>query len=362
MNDILRLARPDILALEPYQHAAWAPSLERLHANEMPWRAAGDQTAAGLNRYPQPQPAELIRHLATLYSVAPQNVLAGRGSDEAIDLLVRAFCRAGHDSIVICPPTFGMYKVTARIQGAGVIEVPLIRDRGFALDTDGVLAACRAGVKIVFLCSPNNPTGALLDPDAIERVCTELDGRAIVAVDEAYVEFARAPSFTARLTRYSNLVVLRTLSKAYALAGARCGALIAHPEIVRLLSRVITPYALPTQTIEAVLALTNADHQAQAAERIAIVLQERDKLAAALARCPLISRVWPSDANFLLLDCVDADQVLRAATAAGLIIRDTRSQLGLACSLRISVGSPEQNDRLLRALSQPVQTDVGARV
>src|SRR5690606_8748569 len=281
MNDILRLARPDILALEPYQHAAWAPSLERLHANEMPWRAAGDQTAAGLNRYPQPQPAELIRHLATLYSVAPQNVLAGRGSDEAIDLLVRAFCRAGHDSIVICPPTFGMYKVTARIQGAGVIEVPLIRDRGFALDTDGVLAACRAGVKIVFLCSPNNPTGALLDPDAIERVCTELDGRAIVAVDEAYVEFARAPSFTARLTRYSNLVVLRTLSKAYALAGARCGALIAHPEIVRLLSRVITPYALPTQTIEAVLALTNADHQAQAAERIAIVLQERDKLAAA---------------------------------------------------------------------------------
>src|SRR4051812_34507370 len=163
MIKILDRARPDILALQPYQHAAWEPSLERMHANEMPWRADGDSTRAGLNRYPEPQPADLVNHLAELYGVLPDNVLVGRGSDEGIDLLVRTFCRAGQDSVVICPPTFGMYKVSARIQGANVIEVPLLKERGFALDSAAVLAACSDAVKLVFVCTPNNPTGNSLD-------------------------------------------------------------------------------------------------------------------------------------------------------------------------------------------------------
>lgn len=352
MNRILDLARPDILSLQPYQHAAWEPSLERMHANEMPWRAEGDASIAGLNRYPEPQPAELIRHLAELYGVAPDNVLAGRGSDEGIDLIVRAFCRAGQDSILICPPTFGMYKVSARIQGAGVIEIPLLKTSGFALDADAVLAAWREGVKIVFLCSPNNPTGNLLDRAAIERVCWELRAKALVVVDEAYIEFAQSQSLTQQLARFENLIVLRTLSKAYALAGARCGALIANADIVNLLARVITPYALPTQTIEAVLTFTNAPHRAHASERIAAVLAERERLTREFSRLPLITRVWPSDANFLLADCADADRVLRAAASVGLIIRDLRSQPGLSDSLRISVGTPEQNERLLRGMTQ----------
>ena len=202
MNPILELARADILSLQPYQHAAWEPSLERMHANEMPWRASGDTSVAGLNRYPEPQPAELIAHLAELYGVAPDHVLAGRGSDEGIDLLVRAFCRAGQDSVLICPPTFGMYKVSARIQGAGVVEVPLLKDRGFALDAQAVLAAWRSGVKLVFLCTPNNPTGNLLDRGAIESLCEQLRDRAIVVVDEAYMEFAHAPSLIDRLDRH----------------------------------------------------------------------------------------------------------------------------------------------------------------
>src|SRR5262249_13714789 len=157
---------PDILALQPYEHAAWAPHLERMHANEMPWRADGDATAAGLNRYPEPQPDELIAHLAELYGVPERNVLAGRGSDEGIDLLVRAFCRAGQDSVLICPPTFGMYKVSARIQGAGLVEVPLRKDRGFALDADAVIAAWQPTVKLVFVCTPNNPTGNRVEEEA----------------------------------------------------------------------------------------------------------------------------------------------------------------------------------------------------
>ena len=352
MNPILDLARPDILALQPYQHAAWEPALERMHANEMPWRASGDISIAGLNRYPEPQPAELIAHLAALYGVTPDNVLAGRGSDEGIDLLVRAFCRAGQDSILICPPTFGMYKVSARIQGAGVVEVPLLKDRGFALDVPTVLDAWRSEVKLLFLCTPNNPTGNLLDRAALESLCADLRDRAIVVVDEAYIEFAGATSLVERLDRHANLVILRTLSKAYALAGARCGALLAHADIVSLLARVITPYALPTQTIEAVLKFTDATHRAESQRRIEAIQTERARLSEQLARLPAIRRVWPSDSNFLLIDCVDADRVLRGAAAVGLIIRDPRSQPGLGTSLRISVGTTEQNDRLLQGIAQ----------
>jgi histidinol-phosphate aminotransferase len=352
MIKILERARPDILALQPYQHAAWEPSLERMHANEMPWRADGDISGAGLNRYPEPQPAELVEHLAELYGVQPDNVLVGRGSDEGIDLLVRTFCRAGQDSVVICPPTFGMYKVSARVQGANVVEVPLRKEQGFALDTAAVLAACTDQVKLVFVCTPNNPTGNSVERNAIETLCKELADRAVVVVDEAYIEFAGSPSLSNALHRYSNLVILRTLSKAYALAGARCGAVLAHSEIVDVLARVITPYALPTQTIESVLKFTDKARALQAAERIKNISAERLRLTEQLARLPLIRKVWPSDSNFLLVDCVDADRVLRSAASVGLIIRDPRSQLGLASCLRISVGSPEQNDRLIRGIAQ----------
>jgi histidinol-phosphate aminotransferase len=352
MNSVLRLARPDILSLQPYQHAAWEPSLERLHANEMPWRASGDATGAGLNRYPEPQPAELIEHLADVYGVNPEQVLAGRGSDEGIDLVIRSFCSAGQDSIIICPPTFGMYKVSARIQGAGIIEAPLIKERDFAFDVDAVLRAWNDTVKVVFVCSPNNPTGGLVDRQAIQALCEKLNDKALVVVDEAYIEFARTESISTRLDQYSNLVVLRTLSKAYALAGARCGALLAHPDVVSLLARVITPYALPTQTIESVLTFTDRQHRAEATQRIETVLLERSQLTEQLRQLPAIRRVWPSDSNFLLVECVDADQVLQAATRVGLIIRDPRSQLGLANCLRISVGSPEQNERLIHGITR----------
>ncbi len=350
MIRVLERARPDILTLRPYEHAAWEPSLERMHANEMPWRATEDATHTGLNRYPEPQPEELIQHLAELYEVEPRNVLAGRGSDEGIDLLVRAFCRAGRDTVVICPPTFGMYKVSALIQGADVVEVPLVKERGYALDVERVLAAWNENVKIVFLCSPNNPTGNLMERRAIETICEKLADKAIVVVDEAYVEFAKVESFAQSLAQFENLVVLRTLSKAYALAGARCGALLAHAEIVELLARVITPYALPTQTIESVLSFTNATHRAEADRRIADILEERQRLLSGLSSSQAIRRAWPSDSNFILVDCADADAVLKAAAAAGLIIRDPRSNPLLARCLRISVGTADQNTRLLQAI------------
>ncbi|HEY6123703.1 MAG TPA: histidinol-phosphate transaminase [Steroidobacteraceae bacterium] len=349
MTSILALARPDIVALKPYSHASWDPAFERLHANELPWRAETDRSVAGLNRYPEPHPHVLALRLAQLYGVSVEHLLPGRGSDESIDLLVRGFCRAGVDNVVLCPPTFGMYAVAARIQGAEVREVPLVAERGFALDTAGVLAACDAHTKIVFLCSPNNPTGNAMAPAAIEQLLVALSARSLVVVDEAYIEFSGEASLTSALARFPNLVVLRTLSKAFGLAGARVGSLIAAPEIVALLSKVIPPYSIPQLTIEAVLATLAEPQLAIARERVAQIRAERERVRAALANCKGVQKIWPSVANFLLVDFADAAAVLDAARGAKLLIRDMRNVSPR--SLRISVGSPEQNDRLIRSLA-----------
>ncbi len=347
MSGVLALARPDIVALEAYSHASWDPAFDRLHANELPWRAETDRSLAGLNRYPEPHPHALAARLAQLYGVSPDQLLPGRGSDESIDLLLRGFCRAGVDNVVICPPTFGMYAVAARIQGAQIREVPLRREAGFAVDVAAVRAVCDANTRIIFLCSPNNPTGNSTSHEVLRRI---LDIPALVVVDEAYLEFAGTDSAVALLAAHQNLVVLRTLSKAYGLAGARVGSLIAAREIVTLLAKVIPPYSIAQLTIEAVMATLTAPQIAVQRERIVQVRAERDRVCATLATSPAVRKVWPSDANFLLIDCADPDGVLAATRAAKLLVRDLRSA-ALPQSLRVSIGTPEQNDRLLRSLS-----------
>ena len=244
MSWLTTLARPEIQALKPYEHAGWEPGLVRLHANELPWRAESDRSIEGLNRYPEPHPFELSDRLGALYGVPGECVLAGRGSDEAIDLLTRAYCRAGQDAVLVTPPTFGMYGVSARIQGAQVISVPLLRERGYAFDPVAVRAALGDAVKLVYLCSPNNPTGNSMDRAAVLALARELEGRALLVVDEAYVEFSAQPSLVPQLADHPSLVLLRTLSKAHGLAGARCGALLASPELVALLRAPARPCAL----------------------------------------------------------------------------------------------------------------------
>ncbi|MCC7461503.1 MAG: histidinol-phosphate transaminase [Gammaproteobacteria bacterium] len=351
MSWLLDIARPDIRAIRPYEHAAWEPGLVRLHANELPWRQPADTSAAGLNHYPEPHPLALAARLAPLYGVAPACLLPARGSDEAIDLLVRAWCRAGSDSVLICPPTFGMYGVCARVQGAAVIEVPLLRESGYRLDVDRILAACVPAVKLVFLCTPNNPTGNSLAAADIQQLATALAGRALLVIDEAYADFAGAPSSATLLASHPGIVVLRTLSKAHALAGARCGVALADPEIIGLLRRIIQPYALTQLSIEAVEAALQPSALQRTRARIAGIVVERARVAAALTALPGIVRVWPSDANFLLVEFADAAAALARTHAAGLLVRDFRRAPGLERALRISIGSTEQNDRLLGSLA-----------
>jgi len=348
VNPLVSLARPEIVALKPYAHAAWLPALTRMHANEAPWRPTGDDTIAGLNRYPEPQPQALIERLASLYGVSAAQVLATRGADEAIDILSRIYLRAGSDAILQCGPTFGMYQVAARIQGAEVVEVSLDAERGWALDPQRLLAAWRPEVKLVYLCSPNNPTANLLETSALEALCTALDGKAIVVIDEAYVEWSRSASLTRWLNRFSTLAILRTLSKAHALAGARVGALLAHPKLIELARRVIPPYSLAQPSIEAALRALDPAELIVAQARLEALLEEREYLRRGLAASPLVDKVWPSDTNFLLIDCRDADRFMSNTLAGGLIVRDLRSHPSLTRSLRVTVGSREENDALLQ--------------
>jgi histidinol-phosphate aminotransferase len=350
MNPVLSLARPEIVTLKAYSHAAWLPSVTRLHANEAPWRPAGDSTGAGLNRYPEPQPQALIERMAALYDVAPSCVLATRGSDEAIDLLSRIYLRAGVDSILQCAPTFGMYQVAARIQGAGVVDTPLDRASGWALDPQRLLAAWQPHIKLVYLCSPNNPTANLLEEAALEYVCEALNGKAIVVIDEAYIEWSRASSLTRWLGRFPTLAVLRTLSKAHALAGARLGALLAAPELIELARRVIPPYSLAQPTVEAGLRALEPAELAAGQARVDSLLEEREYLARGLEGSRWVDRVWPSDANFLLLDCRDAAGFMGAALSGGLIVRDLRAYPALPHSVRVTVGSRAQNLELLHCV------------
>ena len=353
MSWLTELARPEIRALRAYEHATWEPGLVRLHANELPWRVPADASQAGLNRYPEPHPHALTAALADFYGVPAECVLAARGSDEAIDLLIRSYCRAGEDAVLICPPTFGMYAVAARIQGAQVIEQPLRRDNAWALDAPALhaVAAAARTPRLLFVCSPNNPTGNRLDSAAILALARLLEGHALVIVDEAYVEFAQAPSLVAQVADTPGLVVLRTLSKAHGLAGARCGVAIAHAEIIALLRKVIQPYAITQLTIEAVMAALTPAARARTAERIATLLAERSRLAAGLIATRGVRRVWPSETNFLLVQFDDAGAALARAHQAQLLVRDLRGAPVLGEALRISIGSPEQNERLLASLA-----------
>jgi histidinol-phosphate aminotransferase len=346
--ELLALARPDILALAPYEHAVCAPALERLHANELPWPPHSAPSDTALHRYPEPQPAALLAALAAHYSVPVEQLLVGRGSDEGIDLLTRAFCRAGEDAVIICPPTFGMYAVAARIQGASVISAPLGTD--YALDDTGVIAALDPSVKLIWLCSPNNPTGNSLDAAAIRRVLAAARGRALVVVDEAYTEFSAQPSWVGSLATYPHLVILRTLSKAEGLAGARIGTVIAAPTVIRVLRKIIPPYAI-ARPASAVAEHALQDHSRPIAlARIARVLAERERLREALTRSPWVTRVYPSDANFLLLETTSARSVLDRLQAVALLARDFSGNPTLGEAVRLTVGTPEQNNRVVTAL------------
>lgn len=353
MSDLLALVREDLRGFAGYKSAR-SEALQGdvwLNANESAWPNPADTTAS-CRRYPDPQPVALRSALAALYACDTSQLLVGRGSDEAIDLLVRALCNPGKDAVVVTPPVFGMYAVSARLQNAPVIEVPLQEAAdGLEPDLDAIArAAIEARAKLVFLCSPSNPAGSAIPLADIGRLAQRLEGVALVVVDEAYGEFSDIPSATALLPDHSNIVVLRTLSKAHALAAARIGVAMADASLIEVLRRCQAPYPVPTPCAELALAGLAPEALAETARRVALVRSERTRLQAALAALPDVLRVYPSQGNYLLVRFHDAESAFRSLLAAGVVVRDQRAAPQLGDALRITIGSPEQSDRVVSAL------------
>ena len=354
MDEITRLARPDVLAMKPYSSAR-TEGEQRMEvfvdANENPFAPyPGDAAAEGLNRYPEPQPAHLLDRFAELFGVDRGGLLLTRGADEAIDLLVRAFCRAEHDSILVNTPAFAMYEVAAAIQGAGVVTVPLVRSEAgrFDLDVAAALAAGRAEpVKLLFVCTPNNPTAGLARRDDVLALCDGLLGSALVVADETYVEFTGQPSLAQEIPDQPNLVVLRTLSKEYGLAGERCGITVAHPAVVGVLGRILAPYPLTQSAVRAITRAMSPEGVARARANIELLLRERVVVEDALRGSPGATRVYPSDTNFLLVETPEPRRLVEMMEAAGIKIRDRSTVPGIEGCVRISMGTPEQNRQML---------------
>lgn len=339
------LVRPNIRSLAPYRSAR-QDHLEGtlLDANENSFGSVLPSNGVALNRYPDPFQRELRAALARREGHTVEEIFVGVGSDEAIDLLLRVFCEPGIDHVLIPEPTYGMYRVAASIQNATVDHVLLTDD--FQLDRVAITAALRPETKLVFVCSPNNPTGNRLRTDDLLWLCRTAPG--VVVVDEAYVEFSESASMGLHIPSVDNLVVLRTLSKAWGLAGIRLGYAIAHPTVVRYLLNVKSPYNINALTARAALEALRATDVAAAMVRR--IRNERERLRDALAASRLTIEVLPSDANFLAVRFHDPQGVRDALANAGIIVRDRTKEARMAGCLRITVGAPEENDALVSVL------------
>ena len=346
---IANLARRVVRALTPYQSARRIGGKGHvwLNANEAPLAYPFTIEASRLNRYPECQPAAVVKGYAAYAGVEPDQVLVSRGADEAIELLIRTFCEAGEDQILICPPTYGMYAISAETCGVGIVEQPLTADRqpDWPAITDRL-----SDVKLVFLCSPNNPTGDLVGREGLIALLEKAQDRAIIVVDEAYIEFCPEASVVDLLARFPNLVVTRTLSKAFALAGIRCGFTLATPEIISLLAKVIAPYPIPDPIAQIATQALSPQGLALMQERVIELNQQKAQIKAELARLACVKEIFEDKGNFVLVRFVDGPAVFAAMKAAGIILRDFSSKPGLDNSIRITIGYQDEMDAVLNVL------------
>ncbi len=348
MVDVFKLARKNILELQPYSSARDEFSGEGqifLDANE---NAYGTplETTQNFNRYPDPHQRILKKKLSDLHGIPVEQIFLGNGSDEVIDLLMRVFCEPGIDQLVLMPPTYGMYEVVAQINDVSVKKIPLTAE--FQIDFDRLVPALKTPAKMIFICSPNNPTGNAFASKDIERILQSFTG--IVVVDEAYIDFAPQKSILPLLDKYKHLIVLRTFSKAWGSAGIRLGMAFGSPEAIALLNKIKMPYNVSKLTQDVALKLI--ENKAQRDAYIGKILQQRQRLIKALNDLPFVLKVFPSDANFILVKLKNAKALYRFLIQKGIVVRDRSSIPNCDTCLRITVGTENENDRLLNALKE----------
>jgi len=344
--DINAILRDNIKNLVPYSSARdefKGQATVLLDANENPF---GSPLETDYNRYPDPRQLVLKDKISRIKGVPAPNIFLGNGSDEAIDILFRAFCRPGIDNVVLVPPTYGMYEVSANINDVAVKKVNLTP--AFQLDLEGIAEAIDANTRLIFLCSPNNPTGNSLDREDMETILANFNG--IVVVDEAYINYARQRTFIQELTEYSNLVVLQTLSKAWGLAGLRLGMAFASEEIIEVFNKIKPPYNINQATQD--LALKALERIEEVNEWTRQTVAEREQLVKSLLELPFVEHIYPSDANFILVKTLDPRGIYENLVGKGIILRD-RSKVELCAGcLRITIGTPAENAKLMEALRQ----------
>ncbi|NDJ57200.1 histidinol-phosphate transaminase [Enterobacteriaceae bacterium 4M9] len=343
------LARANVRELTPYLSArrlggkgdVW------LNANEYPTAVEFNLTQQTLNRYPECQPAAVIERYAAYADVKPSQVLVSRGADEGIELLIRAFCEPGQDAVLYCPPTYGMYSVSAETIGVECRTVQALND--WQLDLPAIEQQLD-GVKVVFVCSPNNPTGQLINPDDLRALLEMTRGKAIVVADEAYIEFCPQATLAGWLSDYPHLAILRTLSKAFALAGLRCGFTLANEDVINLLLKVIAPYPLSTPVADIAAQALTAEGISAMSARVAEIVANRRLLVDGLETIPGVEKIFSSETNYVLVRLNDASRLFKSLWDQGIILRDQNKQPSLSGCLRVTVGTRAECQRVLDAL------------
>jgi histidinol-phosphate aminotransferase len=344
MTDINLLLRDNIKKLIPYASArdefsGFANIF--LDANE---NSLGSPITPAYNRYPDPHQIKIKERLTQIKGLPPQHIFLGNGSDECIDLLYRAFCNPGRDNVIIHPPTYGMYEVSAHINDVEVRRAPLTED--FELDLAALEDLVDQQTKLIWICSPNNPTGNAFNRPDIEMILNNFNG--LLVIDEAYINFSRQQSFIRELTEYPNLVILQTLSKAWGMAGLRLGMAFAGEMIIDVLNRIKPPYNIGQATQE--LVLKALEETTRVNEMIKEIVRMRNELAEKISRLSSVINVYPSEANFLLVKIKDARRIYETLINKGIVVRDRSTAPGCTDCLRITVGTKEQNDKLLETL------------
>lgn len=342
--DLNTLVRENIKALQPYSCARSEFSGKAsvfLDANENPYGSGM------IKRYPDPLQLELKRKLSAIKNISVDQLFIGNGSDEAIDLLIRTFCTPGKDKILVCPPTYGMYEVSAAINDVAVTKVNLMTGT-FQLNVPAILKAIDKNTKIIFICNPNNPTGNRLNDADIKTILARLNG--IVVIDEAYIDFSGAESYISKIAANNNIVVLQTLSKAWSAAGLRIGMAIADSAVISLLNKIKPPYNVNVYSQQRALNLLS--NYSAVKRKVDVLIDERKRLANALQKFPLITKVYPSDSNFLLIKTAEANKVYEYLAQQKIVVRN-RSKLELCKNcLRITVGTKQENSLLIKALKK----------
>ena len=355
---ILNRARPDIVAMSDYSsarklHGKKAGTIY-LDANECPFEPLVGRE--GLSRYPAQQPEELVQSLCRLYDVSSRNLMVARGADEVIDVLIRTFCISHDDNIIVCPPTFAMYEHSALLHGVETRKNPLGKD--FGVDLDGINKSFDANTKIIFICSPNNPTANLMDTEGISALCQRYANKALVVVDETYIEFSDCESFVSQMENFDNLVVVRTLSKSYAAAGLRCGVALAHSGVIALLLKLLPPYPIPAPVVQTAVQLLAPKNLERLASKRAELLTIKEEFIPKFEQLVEVEEVLSSQANFVLLRVRDAQKFVERCSKANIIIRDQSKQPGIKNSIRVAIGSRYEMNRLIGVLQgdKPVDT------